>query len=97
MNKCPVCDSKVDHLNPLFQVEHLKQKYRTSKSKLKILKKKKINCQNEKNSISRKLEKAIKAESTLKAHSIKNLEDELDKIKQEILKQKTIYKKFPLL
>ena len=32
--KCPVCDSKVDHLNPLFQKEHVEEEIKTLGEKL---------------------------------------------------------------
>lgn len=94
-DKCPVCDSKVDHLNPLFQVEHLKQEITSLKQETKTLEKKIERAQGEKNSVSRKLEQAIKAESTLQAHSIKNPKD-LDDIKQKILKKKDSIQKIPI-
>jgi len=93
-NRCPVCDSKVEHLNPLFQVTHLKQEIVLINDEIKNLEDKKINVQNEKAKISKKLEKAIKAESTLQAYSIKNSE-ELKLIKQETLKQKKHIQNMP--
>ena len=39
--KCPVCDSKVDHLNPLFQKEHVEEEIRTLGEKLIQLEEKK--------------------------------------------------------
>ena len=39
--KCPVCDSKVDHLNPLFQKEHLEEEIRTLDEKILQLEKEK--------------------------------------------------------
>jgi exonuclease SbcC len=94
-DRCPVCDSKVDHLNPLFQVEHLKQEISSLNKENKNLDEEKIFIQNEKTDTSRKLEKAIKAESTLLAHSIKS-SIELDEIKQKILKQKHNIHKIPI-
>lgn len=94
-DKCPVCDSKVDHLNPLFQVEHLKQEVSSLSNEIKNLEKEKELTQDEKNNISRKFERVIKAESTLQAHSIKDSK-ELDGIKQTILKQKSSIKKIPI-
>lgn len=94
-DKCPVCDSKVDHLNPLFQVKHLKQEMLSLGKEIKNLEKEEELALDEKNSISRKLEQAIKAESTLQAHSIKNSK-ELDGIKQKIVKQKNSIQKIPI-
>ncbi len=94
-DKCPVCDSKVDHLNPLFQVEHLKQEMSILSKEIKNLEKEEEFAQDQKNSISRKFEQAIIAESTLQAHSVKNSK-ELDGIKQKILKQKNSIQKIPI-
>ncbi len=94
-DKCPVCDSKVDHLNPLFQVEHLKQEMSILSKEIKNLEKEEEFAQDQKNSISRKFEQAIIAESTLQAHSVKNSK-ELDGIKQKILKQKNNIQKIPI-
>ena len=38
-NKCPVCDSKVSKLNPLFQEEHLKQELEKYEDTIKTLQK----------------------------------------------------------
>ena len=94
-DKCPVCDSKVDHLNPLFQVEHLKQEITSLSQEIKSLEKQVDAAKDEKNLISRQLEKAIKAETTLQAHSIKNQKD-LESIKQKIEKQKDSIQKIPI-
>ena len=94
-DKCPVCDSKVDHLNPLFQVEHLKQEIMTLGKEIKALENEVDSAQDEKNKVSRKLEQAIKAETTLHAHSIKNPK-ELDNIKQKVEKQKVSIQKIPI-
>ena len=93
-SRCPVCDSKVAHLNPLFQVEHLKQEITSMNDEIENLNEKKIHIQDEKVELSKILEKAIKAESTLEAHSIQNSE-ELEIIKQETIKQKKYIQKIP--
>ena len=94
-NRCPVCDSKVDYLNPLFQVEHLEQEISLLSEERKNLEDKKKNIQDEKIKLSRKFEKVLKAESTLQAHSIKDSE-ELEIIKQKTLKQKINIQKMPI-
>ena len=94
-DKCPVCDSKVDNLKPIFQVEHLKQEISSLSKEIKNLQNEEETSQVEKNKISRKFEQAIKAESTLQAHSIKNSK-ELDGIKQKILQQKNSIQKIPI-
>ena len=94
-DKCPVCDSKVDHLNPLFQVEHLIQEMSILSKEIKNLEKEEEFAHDQKNNILRKFEQAIIAESTLQANSIKNSK-ELDGIKQKILKQKNSMQKIPI-
>ena len=42
MVKCPVCDSKVDKLKPLYQKEHVEEKIKTLSKKIIILKKKQL-------------------------------------------------------
>ena len=93
-NKCPVCNSKVEHLNPLFHVEHLKQEMSSLYNEIKNLEKEKEIAQDEKNNLSSRFEQAIKAESTLYAHSIKNSK-EFDEIKQKIFKQRNNMQKIP--
>ena len=46
-NKCPVCDSDVEKLNPLFQEEHLKQELKTIQDQI-ILKEKEHQMYNQK-------------------------------------------------
>lgn len=94
-DKCPVCDSKVKHLNPLFQVEHLRQEMSTLNEEIKNLQEEEIQAQNKKRDFSKKFEQAIKAESILHAHSIKN-PDELHGIKQKIMKQKNNIQNIPI-
>ena len=71
-NKCPVCDSKVEKLNPLFDEEHIKEEI----SRLlqdKITKEKEIEMYEQKRrDFSSKLQNARDAKATLKAHSISN-------------------------
>jgi len=93
-NKCPVCDSKVDKLNPLFQVEHLKQELQNVQKQINEEENKKESCLKKNKEFSEKLEKAKEAETTLKAHSIKN-KDDLVKIKNVIKIQKTKIQKIP--
>ena len=94
-DRCPVCDSKVNHLNPLFQLKHLKIEMLSLNEEIKKLEEEKNKIQNDKNKLSINHEKAIKSESTLLAHSIKNT-SELDVIKQKILKQKNNIQKIPI-
>ena len=81
--KCPVCDSEVDKLNPLFQEEHLRDEIKKIDEQIILLEKE---CQlyNKKYmEFIEKLQKSRDAETTLRAHSIKT-EEELKKLQQEI-------------
>jgi DNA repair protein SbcC/Rad50 len=94
--RCPVCDSKVNSLNPIFQVEHLDKEISSLNEKIDKLEEHKILIQKERNLNSIKIEEAIKAETTLKAHAITNY-NELDEIKQKIQVQKNKIQKIPLV
>ena len=88
-NRCPVCDSKVDKLNPLFQEEHLKQEMVSLQEKI-ILKEKERETYNKKRKeFLEKLQNARDAEATLRAYCV-GTEEELIKIQKdtEIKKQK---------
>ena len=95
-NKCPVCDSTVEKLNPLFQEEHLEKE-------LTLIQKKILDSQNEqelyhkkRKEFSEKLQVAMNAEATLRAHSI-TTQDELMKIKKDIENKRTNIQKIPVL
>ena len=94
-NKCPVCDSKVEKLNPLFQEEHLKEELISIQQQIVTTKKEQEMYNNKRTEFVEKLQNARDAESLLKAHSINN-EEELTKIKEEIKVKKTNVQKIPL-
>ena len=81
-NKCPVCDSDVEKLNPLFQEEHLKQEMSTLEEKIISIKKEKDAYNQKKKDFSEKLQNARDAEATLRAHSI-GTQEELKKIQKD--------------
>ena len=88
-NKCPVCDSNVEKLNPLFQEDHLRQEILELQKQI-VSKEKENDMYNQKRKeFSVKLQNARDAEATLRAHSINNKE-ELIKIQKdtEVKKQK---------
>ncbi|MDH3766224.1 MAG: SMC family ATPase, partial [Nitrosopumilus sp.] len=88
-NKCPVCDSNVEKLNPLFQEDHLRQEILELQKQI-VSKEKENDMYNQKRKeFSIKLQNARDAEATLRAHSINNKE-ELIKIQKdtEVKKQK---------
>ena len=81
--KCPVCDSSVDHLKPLFQKKHIEDE-------LGVIGKKVVELKNEKEinvveleKLADDLEEAKKAETILSTYKIKN-ESQLDEIVAEI-------------
>jgi len=94
--KCPVCDSKVDHLNPLFQEQHLKEEIALLNKKIKELEKQNVTFEKKKQDFLEKLEDVRDAEATLRVHSIKTI-DEINKIKHEITIQKTNIQKIPAI
>jgi len=74
-NKCPVCDSNVDKLNPLFQEEHLKEEIIRIREEI-VSKEKEREMYNQKRKVfSEKLQHSRDAEATLRAHSINNKEE----------------------
>jgi exonuclease SbcC len=93
-NKCPVCDSKVEKLNPLFQEEHLREELVSIKEQIDSTKKEQEMYNKKRLEFEDKLQDAIEAEATLKAHSIGD-EDELKRIKEEIQVKKTNVQKIP--
>ena len=94
-NKCPVCDSEVEKLNPLFQEEHLKEELVLIQEQIDSTKKEQEMYNDKKIEFAEKLQNARDAEAILRAHSINNIE-ELKKIKEEIKVKKTNVQKIPL-
>ncbi|MBA4452647.1 MAG: SMC family ATPase [Nitrosopumilaceae archaeon] len=93
-NKCPVCDSEVEKLNPLFQKEHLEKELEQIQDKIKSTEIEQEMYNDKKRAFSHKLQKAIDAEATLKAHAIRSKE-ELEKIKEDIEGKKISVQKIP--
>lgn len=93
--KCPVCDSKVDHINPLFEEEHLRLELETLRKKGKILSQEEVANQKKKEEIDLKTQQIIKAESILASNNIKSQED-LIRLKEEIMHLQTNIKEVPL-
>jgi len=94
-NKCPVCDSKVEKLNPLFQEEHLKQEILSIKEQIILAEKERVIYNQKRIEFSQKLQKAREAQATLRAHAINDQED-LKKIQEEIKLKKGNVQKIPL-
>ena len=93
--KCPVCDSVVDDLNPLFQEEHIRDEIAKMREKIASLTKTEKEAVLGKRELEQKYQRAIKAENILKAHAISNPKD-LMRLKEEITKLKTSIKKIPV-
>ncbi len=94
-SKCPVCDSSVEKLNPIFQEEHLKQELLSLQEQI-VSKEKEQQMYNEKRKeFSKKLQSARDAEATLRAHSISSKE-ELDKIQEYVKIKKQNIQKIPV-
>jgi len=93
-NRCPVCDSTVEKLNPLFQEEHLRKELVLIQENIVAAKKEQEMYHKKRSDLTEKLQNARDAEATLKAHSINN-EDELKKIKEEINVKKINVQKIP--
>jgi len=82
-NKCPVCDSNVEKLNPLFQEEHLKQEMIHLQEEVISKEKEKVMYNQKRKEFSEKLQHSRDAEATLRAHSINNKE-ELMKMQEDV-------------
>ncbi|MBN4046048.1 SMC family ATPase [Nitrosarchaeum koreense] len=82
-NKCPVCDSNVQKLNPLFQEEHLKQEMIHLQEEIISKEKERVVYNQKRKEFSEKLQYSRDAEATLRAHSINNKE-ELMKIQEDV-------------
>jgi len=87
-NRCPVCDSHVEKLNPLFQIEHLKEEEQKIEQKISELEKELSMYKQKKIDFTEQFQKAKDAEATLRAHAINSKEELLEiqkivKIKRE--------------
>ena len=82
-NKCPVCDSNVQKLNPLFQEEHLKEEMIHLQEEIISKEKERVMYNQKRKEFSEKLQHSRDAEATLRAHSINNKE-ELVQIQEDV-------------
>jgi len=90
--KCPVCDSTVNHLNPLFQKKHIANEIEDIEKKVEELENEKNELEDKIGKLSDDLEESKVAETILKTHKIRN-ESQLDEITAEIkIKTKQIQK-----
>jgi len=93
--KCPVCDSTVDHLKPLFQKKHIEDEIKEIEKKIEKLEDEKNEHEQNINSLSDNLEESKKAETILSTYKIKN-ESQLDEIIAEIKMKVKQMQKIPL-
>ena len=92
-NKCPVCDSIVEKLNPFFQEEHIKEEIIKLQENIKLKEKERDMYTQKKKEFLEKVQKTRDAEATLRAHSI-NTKEELMEIQKENQIQKA---KLPMM
>jgi len=93
--KCPVCDSTVDHLKPLFQKKHIEDEIKEIEKKIEKLENEKNELEQNIESLSDDLEESKKAETILSTYKIKN-ESELDRIAAEIKAKVKQMQKIPI-
>ncbi|MGI0006918.1 MAG: SbcC/MukB-like Walker B domain-containing protein [Nitrosotalea sp.] len=93
--KCPVCDSKVDKLNPLFDEKYITSELETLKKKTETMTKENIEIQNKKRESDVKLQQITKAEGILASNNIQSQSD-LVKLEEEISRLKVNTKDIPL-
>ena len=94
-NKCPVCDSHVEKLNPLFQKEHLQLELENILKQTSDTEKEHTMYSMKKIEFLKKIENAREAEAILRAHSIEDLED-IKKIQEEVNIQRNNIQKIPI-
>ena len=92
-NKCPVCDSIVERLNPFFQEEHIKEEIIKLQENIKLKEKERDMYTQKKKEFLEKVQKTRDAEATLRAHSI-NTKEKLIEIQKETQIQKA---KLPMM
>jgi len=94
--KCPVCDSTVDHLKPLFQKKNIEDEIKEIEKKIEKLENEKGELEQNIGSLSNDLEESKKAETILSTYKIKN-ESELDRIVAEIKVKVKQMQKIPII
>ena len=92
--KCPVCDSSVEKLNPLFDEKYITSELETLKMKTEFFTKESTAIQSKKRELDLRLQQAIKAEGILSSNNIKNQED-LARLQEEISKLQVNTRELP--
>jgi len=81
--KCPICNSEVDHLNELFQIEHIKQETNSIENNISKLRQKQNEIQRRNTELEKIIEKQRDAKAILKANNI-NDKVGITKLKEEL-------------
>lgn len=92
--RCPVCNTSVSHLNPLFEEEHLREELETLKKKTWTFSHYETSLQKKKKDLDLKRRQIIKAESILLTNRIET-QDDLLRLRDEIVKLQTSVKEIP--
>ena len=92
--KCPVCDSSVEKLNPLFDEKYITSELEALKKKTEFFTKESATIQTNKRELDLKLQQVIKAEGILSSNNIKNQED-LARLQEEISKLQVNTRELP--
>lgn len=92
--KCPVCNSKVDSLNPLFEENHLKEELEILKKKAGEISFHESRIQKRKEELELKIRQIEKAEAVLSLHNIKT-RDDLTSLEKEIGGLKSSVREIP--
>ncbi|HJU13949.1 MAG TPA: AAA family ATPase [Candidatus Nitrosotalea sp.] len=81
--KCPVCDSEVERINPLFEQEHLKAELALLSSRIDSFSRDEQSFLQKKKETDSKLLQISRSEALLLSHGIRNMSD-LSRLKEEI-------------
>jgi len=81
--KCPVCDSEVDHLNEIFQIEHIKHETNLIRDSITKLEQKQNKIEQKNVELERTVEEQRDAKATLKANNV-NGKSDITKLKEEL-------------
>jgi len=93
--KCPICDSKVDHLKPSFQKEHVKSEIKSLGENIIQLQKTQLELEENIQEITVRLQKSNEAIVILKTHDISN-EAQLQNVIEEIKMKNEKIKDIPI-
>ena len=85
--KCPVCDSEVDHLNELFQIEHIKKEIKEITERMNKLEQDKREIQQKAIQLEKKLEEQRNSKAVLKANNI-NEKSDITKLQEDLDNEK---------